>query len=140
MARLIVGLISGLLFGLGLMLSGMTQPGRVIGFLTPFHGWMPELALVMGGAIAVHLLSLKLIFRRKAPILDTGFHLPTKTSWDKNLVIGSVLFGIGWGLAGYCPGPALCSAFALKPQALIFLMGLVLGVGIFLVSRKEAKP
>ncbi|MCA9679540.1 MAG: YeeE/YedE family protein, partial [Myxococcales bacterium] len=104
---------AGLLFGLGLVLAGMTIPAKVIGFLdiTSAQGaWDPSLMFVMGGAIAVHAVALRLVRRRGAPLFDRTFHLPTRKDLDLLLLAGAAIFGVGWGLAGYCPGPGLVSA------------------------------
>jgi uncharacterized membrane protein YedE/YeeE len=99
----------GLLFGFGLILSGMTDPGKVIGFLDLFGQWDPSLAFVMGGAIAVGFFAFSMAKRRTQNFLGGAMRLPTSQDIDKRLVIGSLVFGAGWGLAGFCPGPALVS-------------------------------
>ncbi|GAB5388103.1 MAG: YeeE/YedE thiosulfate transporter family protein [Alphaproteobacteria bacterium] len=99
--------IAGLLFGLGLALSQMTDPAKVLGFLTLGPDWDPSLALVMAGALMTTFIGYRLTWRRKAPLLGSRFHLPTNTRIDRRLVIGAALFGLGWGLVGLCPGPAL---------------------------------
>lgn len=132
MNKLIV-LISGLLFGLGLALSGMTNPAKVIGFLDIFGEWNPTLAFVMGGALLVFGLGL-LIFRRTG-FRISGVNFPD-TSADpisRRMVIGSVIFGIGWGLAGFCPGPALANLAVLRWEALVFVPLMLLGM--FLAQR-----
>ena len=101
--------IVGLLFGLGLLLSGMTDPGKVLGFLDLFGQWDPSLAFVMGGAILVGFFAFALAKKRTTSFLGGALRLPTSDVIDKRLVIGGLLFGAGWGLAGFCPGPALVS-------------------------------
>lgn len=120
MKRVLPGFVVGALFALGLLLAGMTRPERVIGFLDVGGSWDPTLAFVMAGAIAVHVLGLRLVQRRRAPLFGPTFHLPARRDIDGRLVLGAGLFGIGWGLAGYCPGPALVSLGAGGTTALIF--------------------
>ncbi len=103
----LVSFLLGLLFGLGLIISGMSNPAKVQGFLDLAGHWDPSLALVMGGAVGVGLLGFTLVVRRGRSLLGGVLQLPTKTLIDRRLLIGSALFGIGWGLAGICPGPAL---------------------------------
>src|SRR5690606_37556201 len=102
-------------------ISGMTQPGRVVGFLDVFGDWDPTLAFVMAGAVAVHFITYRLIRKRKSPLWAPKWHLPTDRKLDSKLVLGAVLFGVGWGLAGYCPGPALTSlaSFTLRPYVFV---------------------
>lgn len=135
----IVGaLITGLLFGVGLVLSGMTLPDKVIGFLNPFSGaWDPSLGLVMVGAIGVHALLMRVILKRGTPLIDEKFHLPTRKDLDPKLLGGAALFGIGWGLGGVCPGPGLVGAASLASPLLLFVGGLALGMGIFRVTQKS---
>ena len=120
--------VVGLLFGLGLMLSGMTDPGKVIGFLDLFGNWDPSLALVMGGAIMVGFFAFTVAKKRTATFLGGALRLPTHTDLDKKLVIGSLLFGAGWGLAGFCPGPALVSMADGQPKALVFVLAMLVGM------------
>ncbi len=126
----------GLLFGLGLILSGMTDPGKVIGFLDLFGLWDPSLALVMGGAIAVGFFAFALAKKRTVNFFGSMMRLPARHQIDKPLVIGSLLFGAGWGLAGFCPGPALVSMASGQPKALVFVVAMVIGmVGFELLDR-----
>ena len=126
----------GLLFGLGLILSGMTDPGKVTGFLDLFGLWDPSLALVMGGAIAVGFFAFTLAKKRTTNFLGGMLRLPAKNQIDKPLIIGSLLFGAGWGLAGFCPGPALVSMASGQPKALIFVLAMLAGmVGFELMDR-----
>ena len=118
----------GIVFALGLGLSGMTQPGRVMGFLDVAGDWDPTLAFVMGGAVLVGLLTFPRILRRPRPLLDDHFALPTRTAIDAPLLIGAALFGVGWGLSGYCPGPALVSLVTLSPAVLVFAASMGLGL------------
>ena len=123
--------IVGLLFGWGLLISGMTDPAKVIGFLDLAGSWDPSLALVMGGAIAVGSIGFTLARRRKHTLLGGPMHLPGTTHIDTRLVAGSLAFGAGWGLAGFCPGPAIVSAGAAQPKAFVFLLAMLAGMAVF---------
>lgn len=112
----IIAIISGLLFALGLGIGGMTQPDKVLNFLDPFGDWDPSLAFVMGGAIAIYMPVFWLARGRLTPRL----HLPTRKDLDLRLIVGAAMFGVGWGLVGYCPGPALVSLTTLTWPALLF--------------------
>ena len=128
--------VVGLLFGLGLMLSGMTDPGKVIGFLDLLGTWDPSLALVMGGAIMVGFFAFTVAKKRTSTFLGGALRLPTNMDMDKKLVIGSLLFGAGWGLAGFCPGPALVSMADGQPKALVFVLAMLVGMlGFELMDR-----
>lgn len=121
-------LLIGLLFGLGLIISGMVNPAKVLGFLDIFGAWDPSLAFVMGGAVVITFIGYRWIGQAGKPWFDVKFRFPTATDIDAQLVAGAVLFGIGWGLVGLCPGPAL-AAFFVQPWALlIFLSGLAGGM------------
>ena len=121
----------GLLFGWGLLLSGMTDPGKVQGFLDLFGAWDPSLAFVMGGAILVGAFSFALAGRRGRSFFGGALHLPTRRDIDLRLVAGSAVFGIGWGLAGFCPGPALVALGAGIDQAAIFVAAMLGGMVIY---------
>lgn len=128
----------GLLFAAGLALSGMTLPSKVIGFFDFSRGlesWDPSLAFVMGGGMAVYLPIYRLVRGRKAPLFDDRFRLPTRKDIDVRLVGGAVLFGLGWGLGGFCPGPALTSVGALSSKAMIMAASML--VGMFLFQQVE---
>jgi uncharacterized membrane protein YedE/YeeE len=120
----------GLLFGLGLMLAGMTDPGKVIAFLDLAGAWDPSLALVMGGAICVGLFAFALARRRTQAFFGGAMELPTRRDIDRPLVVGSLVFGVGWGLAGFCPGPALVSAGAGHWQAWLFVLAMLAGMAV----------
>lgn len=127
--RLLVALAAGALFGFGLSLSGMVDPARVIGFLDVASGhWDPSLAFVLGGALLVALPGVALQRRLARPALDEQFHLPTKASIDRPLVFGSAIFGAGWGLAGFCPGPAVASLSLGLVPSFIFAGSMVAGM------------
>ena len=126
----------GLLFGIGLLLSGMTDPGKVIGFLDLSGAWDPSLALVMGGAILVGVFAFALTKRRTRTFLGGALHLPATNAIDRRLVAGSLLFGAGWGLAGFCPGPALVSLATGQPKAAVFVLAMFAGMWLFERTRK----
>lgn len=119
---------AGALFGVGLAISGMTKPSKVVGFLDLFGAWDASLAFVMMGAIAVHLVAHRLIARRASPLFDTRFHLPTRKDIDVRLVLGAAIFGVGWALGGFCPGPGLVSAASGATAALVFVGGMTIGM------------
>jgi uncharacterized membrane protein YedE/YeeE len=121
----------GLIFGIGLILSGMTDPGKVLGFLDLAGLWDPSLAFVMGGAILVGLVAFAVAKRRTRSFLGGALRLPKSTVIDRRLVLGSLTFGVGWGLAGFCPGPALVSLGAGQPKAVVFVLAMVVGMGLF---------
>ena len=118
----------GLIFGAGLLISGMTQPEKVLGFLDIFGAWDATLALVMAGAVAVSAAGFALARRRGAPVLATTYHWPTRSDIDAPLVMGAVLFGTGWGLVGICPGPALVNLAGLSQPILVFVAAMALGM------------
>jgi len=120
--------LSGLLFGLGLTVSAMVNPAKVIGFLDLFGNWDPSLALVMGGGLAVTMPAFRFILKRDKPLLESRFFLPTSKDVDRKLLGGAVLFGIGWGLAGLCPGPALTSLVTLNSSVWLFVLAMVGGM------------
>lgn len=137
----LIAFFIGLLFGLGLLLSGMADPGKVQGFLDLAGAWDPSLALVMGGAIAVGLIGFALARRRGRALLGGALQLPQATVIDRRLVLGSLAFGVGWGLAGYCPAPALVSLAAGHQQALIFVGAMLAGMAVFeWAERRSARP
>jgi uncharacterized membrane protein YedE/YeeE len=123
--------LAGLLFGLGLILSGMTDPGKVLGFLDLFGAWDPSLALVMGGAIAVGLCAFAITKKRTRNLLGGAMFVPRNQHIDNRLIVGSLLFGAGWGLAGFCPGPALVSMASGQPKALIFVLAMLAGMAVY---------
>jgi len=129
----------GLVFGLGLMLSGMTDPGKVLGFLDLTGRWDPSLALVMGGAIAVGVFAFSLAKRRRLSFFGVDLRLPTQERITKRLVVGSLIFGAGWGLAGFCPGPALVSMAAGQSKAALFVVFMLIGMLIFEVAERRAQ-
>jgi uncharacterized membrane protein YedE/YeeE len=124
---LVTALLIGTLFGLGLSISEMINPARVIGFLDVAGRWDPTLAFVMGGALAITLPGYAVILRRRRPLLDGEFILPTKRDIDWPLIVGAALFGIGWGLGGFCPGPALAGLASGAPGVILFVVAMVAG-------------
>ena len=129
---------SGLCFGAGLLLSGMTRPSKVVNFLDVTGDWDPSLAFVMGGAILVHLCAYRLLPRLKTPLMAPAFLIPTGHGIDAPLVMGAVLFGVGWGLSGICPGPALTSLPNLSPGILTFTAAMIAGMVLF--HRVDRSP
>lgn len=128
MTRTAASALGGLIFALGLGLAGMTDANKVIAFLDLSGDWDPTLGLVMVGAIGAHLALYRLVVRRPSPLLDTRFHIPDRRDITPSLVAGSALFGVGWGLAGFCPGPGLVSAAALGADALVFVACMLAGM------------
>lgn len=116
---------SGALFGAGLLLSGMTKPSKVIGFLDVLGAWDPSLLLVMVGAIAAHATTRRLV---RAPLHDARFHVPERTAIDRRLLVGAAVFGVGWGLAGFCPGPALVTAAGGGTAAMAFVAAMAIAL------------
>lgn len=137
--RFVLALLSGLLFGLGLLLSGMTDPAKVKGFLDLFGAWDPSLALVMGGAIAIGLLAFARATRRERSWSGDCIEIPQDRRIDWRLIGGGVLFGLGWGVAGFCPGPALVALSSGLPEAWIFVPAMLLGMGLvdFFSARNQ---
>ena len=137
--NILMALITGLVFGIGLIVAGMTNPAKVLGFLDLAGRWDPSLALVMAGAILVALPAFRAAARRRQSLLGEPMHLPTATRIDRRLVLGSLAFGVGWGLAGFCPGPALASLATGAVQPLIFCATMLAGMGIFeLLERRRS--
>lgn len=131
--------IIGLIFGLGLILSGMSNPAKVLGFLDLAGTWDPSLAFVMGGAIIVGLVAFQVARKRTQTFLGGALKLPTAKDIDKRLVLGSLAFGAGWGLAGFCPGPALVSLGSGEIKAFIFVAAMLVGMGLFELINRPAK-
>ena len=129
----------GLLFGIGLILAGMTDPSKVLGFLDLAGTWDPSLAFVMGGGILVGLGAFAVAKKRTRSFLGGAMHVPTARDIDKRLVLGSLLFGVGWGLAGFCPGPAIVSAAAGQPKAMVFIAAMLAGMWLFEMLERWAQ-
>jgi uncharacterized membrane protein YedE/YeeE len=133
-------LLAGLVFGLGLIVSGMADPAKVLGFLDLGGAWDPSLAFVMAGAIAVGAVAFAVARQRTVSLLGAAMQLPTSRDLDGRLVIGSVVFGIGWGVAGFCPGPGLVALGMGEAKALVFVLAMLVGMGAFelLERRRQA--
>lgn len=133
-------LLVGLVFGIGLILGGMTNPAKVIGFLDLFGNWDPSLAFVMGGAISVGLVAFRVAGGRPTSLLGEPMRLPTRNDIDKRLITGSLVFGAGWGLAGFCPGPALVALGTGSLKAAIFAGSMLAGMAVFeMIERSRQK-
>ena len=134
-------LISGLLFGFGLLLSGMADPAKVQNFLDLFGTWDPSLAFVMGGAIAVTMPGFWLVIRRNKPFFNDVFHLPSRTDLDARLITGAAIFGVGWGLGGFCPGPAITALPLAVEGTLIFVVTMLTGMAAskYVLQRRDSR-
>ncbi len=138
--RALLAFVAGLVFGLGLLLSGMADPARVLGFLDLAGAWNPSLVFVMVGAIAIAALAFALARRRTSALLGDALQLPTATAIDRRLIAGALLFGVGWGLAGFCPGPALVALGLGQAKAVVFVVAMLAGMGLFeLVERARRR-
>ncbi len=133
----IIALVSGLIFGMGLILAGMANPDKVLSFLDIAGAWDPSLALVMTGAIAVGSVAFAMARRRKRSYLELSMNLPASRVIDKRLVLGSLAFGIGWGTAGICPGPALVLLGSGSVKGMVFVAAMLLGMGIFEILERN---
>jgi uncharacterized membrane protein YedE/YeeE len=129
--RIVAAFVAGLVFGLGLLLSGMADPAKVLGFLDLAGAWDPSLVMVMVGAIALAALAFAGVRGRATSLLGDPIQLPTKRTIDRRLIVGALLFGAGWGLAGFCPGPALVALGMGVPQAIVFVVAMLAGMGLF---------
>ncbi len=138
--QVIASLLVGLVFGLGLIVSGMANPAKVLGFLDLAGSWDPSLAFVMGGAIAVGLLAFTVARRRHLSYLGFEMKLPTASQIDRRLIGGNLLFGIGWGIAGFCPGPGLVALGMGEGKALVFVGAMLAGMALFELFERRAAP
>ncbi|MGX4643701.1 YeeE/YedE family protein [Massilia sp. SYSU DXS3249] len=134
--HIVTALVAGLVFGIGLIASGMTDPAKVTGFLDLAGSWDPSLALVMGGAVLVGLVAFGYARGLDRSLLGTPIHLPTAAGIDRRLVLGSLTFGVGWGLAGYCPGPALASLASGGVKPMTFTLAMLAGMAVFEVLER----
>lgn len=134
---ILLNLAAGLIFGLGLVISGMANPAKVLNFLDVTGSWDPSLAFVMLGAIAVTAMGFRLVLRRPKPLLEQSFQLPGQSSIDGPLVFGSAIFGLGWGLFGFCPGPAITSLGLAATSTLVFVPMMLIGIAAAAVIRKR---
>lgn len=138
----LVNVALGLLFGVGLVVSGMADPAKVLNFLDLFGTWDPSLAFVMGGAVLVSFIGFRLVLTRSQPIVGGRFHLPTKSDIDNRIIIGPAVFGIGWGLGGFCPGPAITALGHGATGTLAFIPAMILGMWaarLLAESRPQAR-
>lgn len=133
----LISFIAGLTFGIGLLLSGMANPEKVLGFLDLAGQWDPSLAMVMVGAIMVGVVAFRLAAKRGRTLTGGELRLPSKTDIDNRLVLGSVMFGAGWGLAGFCPGPGLVAMGAGQPKAVVFVAAMLVGMAVFELIEKR---
>ncbi len=131
MSSVLISFVSGIVFAAGLGIGGMTQPAKVIGFLDFAGNWDPSLAFVMIGAIAVHSILYRVIRKRPSPLFSQAFSLPTRTDIDLRLVGGAMIFGLGWGIAGFCPGPALTSLASGNLSLVIFTVSMIAGMLLY---------
>ncbi|MET0264182.1 MAG: YeeE/YedE family protein [Duganella sp.] len=140
--QILISLLAGLVFGVGLIVAGMTDPARVLAFLDLAGAWNPSLALVMGGAILVALPAFALAAKRQRSLLGADMQLPTATRIDRRLALGALAFGVGWGLVGLCPGPALVLISSGNSKLALFVLSMLAGMLIFewLERRRAAKP
>jgi uncharacterized membrane protein YedE/YeeE len=139
MKNSIAALVVGFVFALGLGLSGMTQPQKVVGFLDLFGQWDPSLIFVMVGAIIVHFVTYKLIRKKTSPLFGNQWHVPTKTDITPALIIGSFIFGVGWALGGFCPGPAVTSLASFDKVPFIFVVSMLFGMFLFKIIDQKMK-
>lgn len=142
MAKNLIGLLTGLLIGFGLALAGMTQPEKVLGFLDVAGQWDPSLLFVLGGAVGVTVISFRFILRRKTPLLNVRYYFSEKMAIDRSLIVGAALFGIGWGIGGYCPGPAVTLLAAPSWELWAFLPAMLLGIVLekLWAAKRDHKP
>jgi uncharacterized membrane protein YedE/YeeE len=131
MKQILSGLLAGILFGIGLAVSGMTDPNKVLAFLTLDANWDPALLLVLGSALITAAIGYAIVNRRAAPLFDVEFHTPGRTALDGRLLGGAAIFGVGWGVAGFCPGPAIVAALTLDIRAWLFLPAFVVGMVVY---------
>ena len=137
---LIASLLAGLVFGLGLLVSGMANPAKVLGFLDIAGAWDPSLAFVMVGAIAVGFVAFRLARQRALSFLGAEMRLSNETGIDARLIVGNTLFGIGWGIAGFCPAPAVVAVGTGSPRALVFVVAMLAGMAIFEFIERRRRP
>ena len=130
MVRIVASLVAGVLFGIGLSVSEMVDPAKVIAFLDLAGNWDPSLAFVMGGAVLVSAIGYRFVLRRPGPLFGGRFELPTLTRIDQRLLTGAAVFGVGWGLAGFCPGPAVASLAFGIPESVVFVVAMLTGMAL----------
>jgi uncharacterized protein len=135
MLRIVIAGLIGIIFGTGIAIAGMINPAKVINFFDVAGNWDPSLAFVMGGALAVTAIGYRFVLARPRPILDTRFHLPQKDKIDRPLLLGSALFGVGWGITGFCPGGAIPSLGLGQSDSFVFMAAMIAGLGIAKATR-----
>lgn len=133
----LASLVVGFIFAIGLGLSGMTQPQKIVGFLNVFGAWDPSLLFVMLGAISIHVVTYRLIRKRSSPMFSTHWHVPTKRDLTPALLLGAFLFGVGWAMGGFCPGPALVSLATFEAKPILFVVSMIFGM--YLVKSLDQK-
>lgn len=138
MPALLLALLTGLVFGAGIALSGMINPAKVLNFFDVAGTWDPSLAFVMGGALLVTAIGYRFVFKSSQPLFDRQFHLPTRKDIDMPLVAGSAVFGIGWGIAGFCPGGSIPALGLMQVDAVIFVAAMIAGIAITRFARQLA--
>ncbi|MEW9804521.1 DUF6691 family protein [Mesorhizobium marinum] len=136
MARVLSALVIGLIFGAGIAISGMINPAKVLNFFDVAGTWDPSLAFVMGGALVITSIGYFLVFKRPAPAFEQKFHLPAKKELDLPLLAGSAVFGVGWGIAGFCPGGAIPALGLMKSEAFIFVAAMIAGIVLARLLRQ----
>ncbi|HKU85934.1 MAG TPA: DUF6691 family protein [Casimicrobiaceae bacterium] len=136
----IAAFVSALVFGLGLIVSGMFNPSKVLGFLDVAGAWDPSLAFVMAGAVTVAAVAFRFAARRKVSLLGAPMQFPAGRRIDRRLIVGSTLFGVGWGIAGFCPGPALVALGMGENKALVFTIAMLAGMGAFALLERRRRP
>lgn len=139
MKNALIAFVVGLVFSIGLSVAGMTQPQKIIGFLDVFGNWDPSLMFVMMGAIGVHFFAYKYIAQKNKPTFDENWHIPNRKDITPALIIGSILFGFGWGLGGFCPGPAITSLASFEIKPILFFVSMLSGMVLFRLFRKVFK-
>jgi uncharacterized membrane protein YedE/YeeE len=137
--QLVTAFLSGLVFGLGLIVSGMSNPAKVLGFLDIAGNWDPSLAFVMGGAILVGFFAFRLAGRRTRSLLGTAMRMPAASQIDRRLMLGGLTFGVGWGLAGYCPGPAVVSILTGGSKPVVFVLAMLTGMLVFELFERRTR-
>jgi uncharacterized protein len=139
--RPLANLVAGVVFGLGLVISGLANPAKVLNFLDLAGAWDASLAFVMAGAVLTAALGYRVVLARPRPAFDSRFHLPTATAIDRRMLAGAAMFGVGWGLSGYCPGPALTALPLLNPATLVFVAAMLLGMWLGrMVAAQALRP
>lgn len=137
--RALVGLLCGLVFGVGLAVSGMTDTAKVLGFLDVAGNWIPDLAFVMGGAVCVTLVAFRFVLKMKKPLMSPSFSLPGSSVLDGRLLGGAAIFGIGWGVYGYCPGPALSALVYQDSKTAMFVVAMLVGMALANLTVKKRR-